>query len=136
MQYRGVMWLHGSGNEWTPYSLFVSKHGGLELNLYKDTATIEALAGALPSLVGERLSLLQERQLDSEFFNGLVAPDTIRLSSCAGSAIQRSFKQRRSDAEWKASTYTLQVPELFCYFLGYCVIIRQNEAVIQFRFFK
>ena len=48
LQYRGVMWLHVNGKEWTPYAFLVSKHGGLGLDVAKDQATLEALAGALP----------------------------------------------------------------------------------------
>ena len=101
LQYRGVMWLHVNGKEWTPYAFLVSKHGGLGLDVAKDQATLDALAGALPSLMVEPLSQLKERRLDSEFFNGLVAPDaTGLLLRWLGD--QEAFKQRRSDAEWKA----------------------------------
>ena len=79
LQYRGVMWLHVNGKEWTPYAFLVSKHGGLGLDVAKDQATLDALAGALPSLMAEPLSQLQGRRLDSEFFNGLVAPDATGL---------------------------------------------------------
>ena len=48
LQYRGVMWLHVNGKEWTPYAFLVSKHGGLGLDVAKDQATLDALAGALP----------------------------------------------------------------------------------------
>ncbi len=37
--YRGVMWLHGNGKEWTPCAFLVSKHGGLGLDVAKDQAT-------------------------------------------------------------------------------------------------
>lgn len=101
LQYRGVMWLHVNGKEWTPYAFLVSKHGGLGLDAAKDQATLDALAGALPLLMVEPLSQLQGRRLDSEFFNGLVAPDaTGLLLRWLGD--QEAFKQRRSDAEWKA----------------------------------
>jgi hypothetical protein len=101
LQYRGTMWLHVNGKEWTPYAFLVSKHGGLGLDVAKDQATLDALGGALPTLMAERLSQLQGRRLDSEFFNGLVAPDAtgllLRWLSDPG-----VFKQRRSDVEWKA----------------------------------
>ena len=31
LQYRGAMWLHVNGKDWTPYAYLVSKHGGLDL---------------------------------------------------------------------------------------------------------
>ena len=101
LQYRGVMWLHVNGKEWTPYAFLVSKHGGLGLDVAKDQATLDALAGALPSLMAEPLSQLQGRRLDSEFFNGLVAPDATGLL-LRWLSDPEAFKQRRSDAEWKA----------------------------------
>jgi len=101
LQYRGVMWLHVNGKEWTPYAFLVSNHGGLRLDVAKDQATLDALARALPSLMSEPLSHLQGRRLDAEFFNGLVAPDaTGLLLRWLGDP--EAFKQRRSDAEWKA----------------------------------
>src|ERR1017187_2876677 len=78
LQYRGVTWVHVNGKEWTPYALLVSKHGGLGLDVAKDQATLDALAGALPKLMAEPISHMQ-RRLDSEFFNGLVAPDATGL---------------------------------------------------------
>ena len=101
LQYRGVMWLHVNGKEWTPYAFLVSKHGGLGLDVAKDQATLDALAGALPTLMAEPLSQLQGRRLDSEFFNGLVAPDATGLL-LRWLSDPEAFKQRRSDAEWKA----------------------------------
>ena len=101
LQYRGTMWLHVNGKEWTPYAFLVSTHGGLGLDVAKDQATRDALAGALPALMAEPLSQLQGRRLDSEYFNELVAPDaTGLLLRWLGDP--EVFKQRRSDAEWKA----------------------------------
>src|SRR5258708_15718866 len=68
LQYRGVMWLHANGKEWTPYAFLVSKYGGLGLALAKNQATHDALAGPLPSLMSEPLSAVQRRPLASEFF--------------------------------------------------------------------
>lgn len=101
LQYRGVMWLHVNGKEWTPYGFLVSKHGGLGLDVAKDQATLDALAGALPSLMAEPVSQLQGRRLDSEFFNGLVAPDATGLL-LAWLSNPEARKQRLSDPEWKA----------------------------------
>ncbi|MBF0218475.1 MAG: BREX-1 system phosphatase PglZ type B [Gammaproteobacteria bacterium] len=101
LQYRGAMWLHVNGKEWTPFAFLVSKHGGLDLDVTKDQATLDALAGALPSLMAEPLSQLQGRRLDSEFFNALVAPDATGLL-LRWLNDPEVFKQRRSDVEWSA----------------------------------
>ena len=101
LQYRGAMWLHVNGKEWTPYAFLVSKHGGLDLDVAKDQATLDALAGALPSLLTEPIVQLQGRRLDSEFFNALLAPDATGLL-LRWLSDPEAFKQRRSGAEWKA----------------------------------
>src|SRR5437868_4267878 len=75
--------------------------GGLGLEVGKDLATLDALAGALPALIAEPLSQLQGRRLDSEFFNGLLAPDTTGLFLLWLSDAE-AFRQRRSPTEWKA----------------------------------
>lgn len=101
LQYRGVLWVHVNGKEWTPYAFLVSKHGGLGLDVGKDQATLDALAGALPSLMGEPLAQLQGRRLESEFFNGLVAPDATGLL-LRWLSDPEAFKHRGSEVEWKA----------------------------------
>jgi hypothetical protein len=49
----------------------------------------------------ESISQLQNRRLDAEFFNELVAPDAAGLM-LRWLSDPETFKQRRSDAEWKA----------------------------------
>lgn len=101
LQYRGALWLHVNGKEWTPYAYLVSKHGGLDLDVARDQVTLDALAGALPTLIAEPLAQLQGRRLDSEFLNAMVAPDATGLL-LRWLSDPEGFKQRRSDAEWKA----------------------------------
>jgi hypothetical protein len=101
LQYRGAMWLHVNGKEWTPYAFLVSKHGGLDLDVAKDQATLDALGGALRTLLTEPVAPFRGRRLDSEFFNALVAPDSTGLL-LRWLSEPEVFKQRRSDVEWKA----------------------------------
>ena len=101
LQYRGTLWLHVNGKEWTPYAFLVSKHGGLELEVAKDQASLDALAGALPSLLTQTISQLQGRRLDAEFFNALVAPDATGLL-LRWLSEPEAFRQRLSAAEWQA----------------------------------
>ena len=53
----------------------MSNLGGLGLDVPKNQATQEALAGALPLLLQEPLSLLEGRRLDADFLNSLLVPD-------------------------------------------------------------
>ena len=101
LQYRGAMWLHVNGKEWTPHAFLVSKHGGLDLDVARDQATLDALVGALPSLMSEPIAPLQGRRLDAEFLNALVAPDAAGLL-LRWLSDPEPFKQGRPDAEWKA----------------------------------
>lgn len=101
LQYRGKLWLHANGKEWTPNGFLVSKQGGLDLDVARDQATLDALAGALPTLLNEPLTQLQGHRLDSEYFNSLVAPDATGLLLRWLNEPER-FMQRRSSAEWKA----------------------------------
>lgn len=101
LQYRGALWLHVNGKEWTPYAYLVSKHGGLNLDVARDQATLDALTWALPLLLAEPLTQLQGRRLDAEFFNAVVAPDATGLL-LRWLSDPDGFVHRRSDAEWKA----------------------------------
>jgi hypothetical protein len=100
LQYRGALWLHVNGKDWTPYAFLVSKHGGLSLEVAKDQLTIDSMGGALSALLSVPITQLQGR-LDSDFFNALLAPDATGLLLNWLSDTE-TFKQRRSDAEWKA----------------------------------
>jgi len=101
LQYRGTVWLHADGEEWTPHAFLSSKHGGLGLDVGKDRATLEALAGALPAVMSEPVSQLRNRRLESDFFNELVAPDaTGMLLRWLNNP--ELFRERHAEAEWKA----------------------------------
>ncbi|MDN5940857.1 MAG: BREX-1 system phosphatase PglZ type B [Nitrospira sp.] len=101
MQFRGALWLHPNGKEWTPLAFLVSVHGGLGLNVSRDQATQDALLRAMPKLMQERVDDLRDKVLDADFFNDLMAPDATGL-------ILRwlndpdGFRKRTSSPEWKA----------------------------------
>jgi hypothetical protein len=101
LQFRGVVWLHVNGREWTPYAFLVSKHGGLELDVARDQATIDALAGALPRFVSEPLSHYVHRRLDAEYFNGLLAPDATGLL-LEWLSDPAAFQKAHAEVEWRA----------------------------------
>jgi hypothetical protein len=109
LQYRGVMWLHVNGKEWTPYAFLVSKRGGPGLDVAKDQATLDALAGALPILMAESISQLRSRRLDAEFFNGVVSPDAIGLM-LRWLSNPETFKQRRFAGDRPAGSHRPQLP--------------------------
>jgi hypothetical protein len=101
LQFRGVMWMHQNGKDWTPFGYLVSKHGGLALDVAKGQGTLDALARALPALIEVPLSHLRGRRLDADFFHGMLAPDAHGLI-LRWLSDQDAFKKGRKDAEWQA----------------------------------
>lgn len=101
MQYRGTLWLHPNSKEWTPFAFLVSKHGGLGLDVGKDQATLDAIAGALPVLLDQAVAPLAGRRLDADFFNELLAPDASGLL-LRWLHDPEGFTKRQSSAERRA----------------------------------
>jgi hypothetical protein len=101
LQFRGTLWLHPNGKEWTPLAFLSSEHGGLGLDLARDQGTQDALLRALPKLMLEHVTSLRGKPLTAEFFNELMAPDA------AGLLLRwlndpDDFKQRATGPEWMA----------------------------------
>jgi len=101
LQFRGNLWLHANGKEWTPSAFLVSKHGGLGLDVAGDQATRDALLRSLPQLLEQPLDRLQGRRLDADFFNELLAPDLVGLL-LRWLGDPEGFKSRHSSAECEA----------------------------------
>jgi hypothetical protein len=78
LQFRGSVWLHTNGRDWTPLAFLTSERGGLNLDVGRDAATGEALGRALTRLLAEKVADLRGRRLDADYFNGLLAPDPPR----------------------------------------------------------
>lgn len=101
MQFRGALWLHPNGKEWTPLAFLISGHGGLGLDVPRDQATQDALMRALSKLMQERVDDVRGKTLNADFFNELMAPDA------AGSILRwlndpDGFKQCTKGPEWHA----------------------------------
>ena len=78
LQYRGVIWTHRNGREWTPAG-FLQAADSVGVELAADTPTREALQRALPRLIDEPLARLRSAApLRAEFFDALLTPDTPR----------------------------------------------------------
>ncbi|MDP9362641.1 MAG: hypothetical protein M3Q10_00165, partial [Chloroflexota bacterium] len=79
LQYRGAIWSHPNGRDWTPAAFLESGYGGLGIAVQGDGATREALARALPVLAREPLAdLRREAPLDAAFLDRLLNPDPLR----------------------------------------------------------
>jgi len=71
LQYRGVIWSHPNGRDWTPFA-FLSSDKGLGLSVTDDAATKDALRNSLCRFLDEDISRLKGQILDAVFFNKLL----------------------------------------------------------------
>src|SRR5450755_3231061 len=127
LQYRGVLWTHKNGRDWTIAAFLQSAHGGLGIEVSGDAATRTALQRALLKLIDEPLLRLKtEAPLRADFFNRLLHPDEVRnlllwLNDAAG------YKKRCDAAEWAS----------FCDLCKrkYDIIPQENDSVAAMRRF-
>lgn len=102
LQYRGALWAHKNGRDWTVPGFLQSADGGLGVALSSDTATREALGRALLNLAYEPVARLKkEAPLKAAFFDELLNPDQARrlllwLNDPAG------YPKSLTPAEWYA----------------------------------
>ncbi len=102
LQYRGTLWTHKNGRDWTVAGFMQSTEGGLGIEIGADHATKEALQRALLKLADEPIARLKkESPLRAPFFDALLNPDEVRnlllwLNDAAG------YPKRCSTAEWEA----------------------------------
>lgn len=75
--YRGVVWSHPNGKEWTPWA-FLGSTPGLALDVAEDGATRQALQEALGDVAVLPISQLEGRLLDAEWFREVLSPDPRR----------------------------------------------------------
>ena len=79
LQYRGVIWSHKNGRDWTIAGFLQSADGGLGIAVGADTATKEAMQRALLKLADEPVAhLRKEAPLRAPFFDALLNPDEVR----------------------------------------------------------
>ena len=99
LQYRGVLWNHKNGRDWTVAG-FMQSTDGLGIEIGTDNATKEALQRALLKLADEPIARLKkEAPLRATFFDALLNPDEVRslllwLNDAEG------YPKRCSAAEW------------------------------------
>lgn len=102
LQYRGIIWTHRNGREWTPAGYLQTTDGGLDIEIAADVATREALQRALPRLVDEPLARLRAAApLKAEFFDALLTPDAPR-SLLLWLDNPAAFRQRSDSSTWAA----------------------------------
>jgi len=79
LQYRGVLWTHKNGREWSITAFLQTSDGGLGIPVSTDNATREAMQRALAKLADEPTANLQKQApLKATFFDALLNPDDAR----------------------------------------------------------
>ena len=101
LQFRGTVWTHPNGKDWTPLAFVSAEVGGLGLEVGRDEATAEALLGSLPALLKMTVEELRGRRLNADAFNEIVKPD-LTSEVLRWMNAPKDAKARMNKAEWKA----------------------------------
>ncbi|MBX3053887.1 MAG: BREX-1 system phosphatase PglZ type B [Caldilineaceae bacterium] len=102
LQYRGVLWTHKNGRDWTVPGFLQSSDGGLDIPVQGDTASKEALLRALPRLVHEPVARLRSQApLRAAFFDELLNPDEVRRL-LKWMDDPQGWRDQMAEAEWRA----------------------------------
>ena len=101
LQFRGAVWTHPNGRDWTPFAFLTSAHGGLGLEVLGDLDTAAALDRALAMVLKERIADLTAEKLDAQFLNMLLAPD-LPVEILRWMNDPPAARKRKADSEWQA----------------------------------
>ncbi len=78
LQYRGAVWSHPNGRDWTVHGFLTAKPYGLGLSIPRDDGTREALLAALADFLEQDLDGARAAGLTRDYFHQLVAPSPER----------------------------------------------------------
>jgi hypothetical protein len=101
LQFRGAVWTHPNGRDWTPFAFLTSAHGGLGLEVLGDPDTAVALDRALAMVLKERIADLSAEKIDAQFLNMLLAPD-LPVEILRWMNDPAAARKRKADSEWQA----------------------------------
>lgn len=99
LQFQGQFWAQTNGKDWTPLAFLSSADGGLDLDVARDAATLNALHEQLEQVLRTPVDQLQGQRLDAQAFHGLVADDPVRLLL---QWMASDGQVKWPDAQWKA----------------------------------
>jgi len=102
LQYRGVIWSQLNAKDWTVLAFLKSDQGGLGLDVAQDADSKHAMLLALPNLLDEDTSLLEEKRLDRDFFNALLTGGDPVKDVLNWLNDDTAFRESRGEHEWKA----------------------------------
>ncbi|NLF02865.1 MAG: BREX-1 system phosphatase PglZ type B [Anaerolineales bacterium] len=79
LQYRGAVWAHANGRDWTIAGYLQNSQFGLGVSVAGDSATREALPRALTALARESVeSILEHAPVREAYLNELLNPDLVK----------------------------------------------------------
>ena len=100
LMYRGVLWRHPNGRDWS-VTAFLASSGGPNLDIAADRGTAAALRGALEQVAIAPVEQLRGRRLAAADFNRLAGVDVARdILRWMGKP--ELFRFRRDDKRWNA----------------------------------
>ncbi|MCC6543979.1 MAG: BREX-1 system phosphatase PglZ type B [Nitrospirae bacterium] len=100
LQYRGSLWHHKNGRDWSVMAFLISEDG-LGLDVAQDMRTQEAMLRALPQLAKEPLEHLRGHRLEAEDFDRLTVGDPVH-DILGWMNDERTFRGNCNDARWEA----------------------------------
>lgn len=100
LQYRGALWHHKNGRDWSVMAFLISEDG-LGLDVSHDARAQEAMLRALPQLAKEPLEHLQGHRLEAEDFDRLTVGDPIR-DILGWINDEKTFRESCDAAKWEA----------------------------------
>lgn len=100
LQYRGAVWHHKNGRDWSVMAFLISEDG-LGLDVAHDARTQEAILRALPQLAKEPLDRLRGHRLEVEDFDRLTVGDPIR-DILGWMNDEKTFRESCDAAKWEA----------------------------------
>ena len=101
LQFQGCFWQQANHKDWTPSAFLSSSDGGLDLDLARDQATLQALADQLGNVLDCPVHDLRGRRLEASDFNTISAADPVKLLLQWMSSPEQA-KERMSTADYKA----------------------------------
>ena len=98
--YRGVLWNHPNGKDWT-VAAFLGSSKGVGLDIAGDSATLDALRGALAEVAVRPVAQLRGRRLDATDFSEMLVDD-FRRDLLRWMDDPDATRARLGEAEWAA----------------------------------
>lgn len=111
LQFRGAVWSHPNGKDWSPFAFLSSEHGGLGLEVSGDADTGAALERSLAGVLKERIATLMEARLDAQFLNMLLNPD-LPVEILRWMNDPDAVRHAKKELEWEA--FCAQCAADFC----------------------